>query len=509
MAAFLLSWNPEKFHWDSLRRDIDRIRRKGSLAGRWSCGNRTDLPKGSEFFLVRLGPALKGLVGRGVTASEPYEDKHWDRDKRRKKINALYVKVRFTDLSEAPVISWEELQQRPLSRFKWSNFASGMALPEVIVEELGRRWTASTESADSLRRSDRKRDREGRNRARAPVVYSDLTSMRSDPDAARAVFDLIFDEVTPECRRRWESFLADSIEYAANKYSDRWVVALEPSHVRTTVGMVRCLHVANAKDEVILLSRTNAPTSARWTGGQYEHAPGCEEALVARSAGPRLLGELREPHYLAIDACGTAHAGNHQRRQAHSPGVLRYLEQVLGRKLPNPSYEGKESNDAARATMDWVDGASFESHPYANELAEELSILRDAGLSPIEKEALIVARRGQGVFREKVLAVEPRCRVTGVDDSHFLIASHMKPWNESSNLERLSENNGLMLAPHVDYLFDKGLISFTDIGDILVSQHCAADVLAAWGISRTINVGPFEKMQRPFLAYHRAYCFKP
>jgi hypothetical protein len=49
--------------------------------------------------------------------------------------------------------------------------------------------------------------------------------------------------------------------------------------------------------------------------------------------------------------------------------VLRYLEQVLGRKLPNPSYEGKESNDAARATMDWVDGASFESHPYANELA--------------------------------------------------------------------------------------------------------------------------------------------
>jgi hypothetical protein len=508
MAAFLLSWNPEKYQWVSLRKDIVRARRRGFLTGRWSCGNRTDLPKGSEFFLLRLGPALKGLVGRGVTASEPYEDKHWDSEKRRQKIKALYVKVRFAELSEAPVISWDELQQRPLSRFKWSSFTSGVALPEVIVEELDRRWTASKESADSLRPKHGKPNHDGRNRARAPLVYSDSMSMRRDPEAARAVFDLIFDEVTPECRRRWESFLADSIEYAASKYSDRWVVVLEPSNVRATVGMVRCLHITNAKDEVVLVSRIDAPRGTRWSGGQYDYAPGCEEAMVARAAGPKLLSGFRAAHFLAIDACGAAHAGNHQRRQTHSPGVLRYLEQVLGRMLPNPSYEGKVSNHAARATMDWVEDASIESHPFANELAEELSILRDAGLSPTEKKALIVARRGQGLFRQKVLCAEPRCRVTRVDDPNYLIASHIKPWSESSNVERLSENNGLMSAPHVGYLFDKGLISFTDIGDILVSQDCPPEVLSAWGISRNINVGPFEIMQRPFLTYHRAYCFK-
>lgn len=167
MAAFLLSWNPEKYHWDSLRKDIVRVRRKGFLIGRWSCGNRTALPKGSEFFLLRLGPALKGLVGRGVTASEPYEDKHWDPEKRRQKIKALYVKVRFTDLSESPVTSWGELQRRPLSRFNWSSFTSGVALPEVIVEELERRWKASQENTDSLRPSDKKQNRDGRSRARA------------------------------------------------------------------------------------------------------------------------------------------------------------------------------------------------------------------------------------------------------------------------------------------------------------------------------------------------------
>src|ERR1700683_606080 len=142
MAAFLLSWNPEKYPWDTLRKDIARIRRKGFVTDRWFCGNRTDLPKGSEFFLIRLGPALKGLVGRGVTASAPFEDKHWEAEKRRKKIKALYVKVRFTDLNETPIIPWEELQQLPLSRFKWSSYASGVAIPELIVEELDRRWMA-------------------------------------------------------------------------------------------------------------------------------------------------------------------------------------------------------------------------------------------------------------------------------------------------------------------------------------------------------------------------------
>jgi len=142
MAAFLLSWNPAKYPWDDLRKNIERVRRKGFVSGRWSCGNRTDLPKGSEFFLIRLGPALKGIVGRGATASGPFEDKHWDPEKRRQKIKALYVKVRFTDLNETPIIPWEELQQLPLSRFKWSVYASGVALPEVIVEELDRRWMA-------------------------------------------------------------------------------------------------------------------------------------------------------------------------------------------------------------------------------------------------------------------------------------------------------------------------------------------------------------------------------
>jgi putative restriction endonuclease len=65
-----------------------------------------------------------------------------------------------------------------------------------------------------------------------------------------------------------------------------------------------------------------------------------------------------------------------------------------------------------------------------------------------------------------------------------------------------------LLAPHIDHLFDQGDISFTDFGDLLVSPKCPARVLVAWGISPTMNVGPFRLAQRPYLAHHRGYVLK-
>ncbi|MBB3103737.1 HNH endonuclease [Azomonas macrocytogenes] len=123
------------------------------------------------------------------------------------------------------------------------------------------------------------------------------------------------------------------------------------------------------------------------------------------------------------------------------------------------------------------------------------------------KEQLIRARCGQGLFRQKVLAIEPRCRLTGVDDQSFLIASHIRPWRDCENDERLDGNNGLMLAPHVDKLFDRGWISFEDSGDLLVAK-VAEPVLEAWGIKLSINVGTFTAKQVAYLAYHRKVVFR-
>lgn len=138
--------------------------------------------------------------------------------------------------------------------------------------------------------------------------------------------------------------------------------------------------------------------------------------------------------------------------------------------------------------------------------AEELEALAQANIPATEKERLIKARVGQGIFRTRVEQIEERCRLTGVDETTFLTASHIKPWRVCDNRERLDGNNGLFLAPHADKLFDRGWISFKSDGELLVA-YGAEEVIRAWGIDPKTNVGAFSSAQAKYLAYHRDHIF--
>ena len=137
---------------------------------------------------------------------------------------------------------------------------------------------------------------------------------------------------------------------------------------------------------------------------------------------------------------------------------------------------------------------------------EEKKIIND-NIPETEKEQLVKARRGQGTYRNRVREIEKECRITGISDLRFLIASHIKPWRDSNNQEKLDGNNGLLLSPHLDKLFDKGWISFSDNGDVLVSTEKIKAVMRSWGITAN-NVGTFNSKQRVYLKYHRNHIFK-
>lgn len=123
------------------------------------------------------------------------------------------------------------------------------------------------------------------------------------------------------------------------------------------------------------------------------------------------------------------------------------------------------------------------------------------------KEQLIRARRGQGVFRANVRLNEKLCRLTGVTDPRFLVASHIKPWRDCNDEEKLDGCNGLLLSPHVDRLFDRGLITFDDDGFILRSTKLPDEIWTAWGLGEINNVGAFSTRQAAYLAHHRTMLF--
>lgn len=123
------------------------------------------------------------------------------------------------------------------------------------------------------------------------------------------------------------------------------------------------------------------------------------------------------------------------------------------------------------------------------------------------KQQLVNSRRGQGQFKSNVLSNEKCCRLTGISDIRFLVASHIKPWSKSTDEEKLDGCNGFLLSPNADRLFDRGFISFTDDGSIMVSSRIEKDLCMQMGIQIDKNVGKFNRKQMEYLDYHRKNVF--
>ena len=108
--------------------------------------------------------------------------------------------------------------------------------------------------------------------------------------------------------------------------------------------------------------------------------------------------------------------------------------------------------------------AQWEEH----ELAK---VATDQQLPEIMRQAVVLARRCQGLFKQNVMKRETASPLTGVERIEHLRASHSKPGGDADNGKRL---DGLLLTPDADHLFDRGFVSFKDNGVVLVSQMASS-----------------------------------
>ncbi|MED2793175.1 HNH endonuclease [Bacillus wiedmannii] len=128
-------------------------------------------------------------------------------------------------------------------------------------------------------------------------------------------------------------------------------------------------------------------------------------------------------------------------------------------------------------------------------------------ITETEKEQIIKRRIGQSMFKKELLEIERKCGLCGITDEHFLLASHIKPWSQSNNQERLDVNNGLLLCPNHDSLFDKGYISFEDDGAILISDCLDEATKVFLNISDKMKIN-MNKRQKQYMEWHRNDIFK-
>ena len=136
----------------------------------------------------------------------------------------------------------------------------------------------------------------------------------------------------------------------------------------------------------------------------------------------------------------------------------------------------------------------------------ENNVQYDPKLNNTVKQQLINARIGQGNFRKELISMWGKCCASGCIYIDILRASHIKPWRDSTNEERLDKFNGLLLSPNFDALFDKGLISFKDDGKILISKALSNDVRNTLGILKDTKVA-LQPSHEKYMKWHREKIF--
>jgi putative restriction endonuclease len=121
-----------------------------------------------------------------------------------------------------------------------------------------------------------------------------------------------------------------------------------------------------------------------------------------------------------------------------------------------------------------------------------------------ETERLAKQRIGQDIFRASLEDYwSGRCPITGITDCALLRASHIKSWADcDTDEERLDVYNGFLLAAHLDAAFDAALMTFDEVGVILVSPRLSEKAAAL--LRRGADRIPIADGHNAYLQHHRA-----
>lgn len=202
---------------------------------------------------------------------------------------------------------------------------------------------------------------------------------------------------------------------------------------------------------------------------------------------------------------------------AGNGGVLAVPQPTMARRIglastdvPVPS--GMADIGIARGAMQLYEALrllhSLQTHPVSRLSARVEARL--AGIPETDRTREVRKRIGQDVFREALMDLwQGRCAVTGIPfPPQLLRASHAKPWAKATDSERLDPFNGLLLATHLDAMFDSGLIGFAEGGKMLFSPQLDSVARSHFNLSADLSLRSVAPGHVPYLNWHREFVLR-
>ena len=173
-------------------------------------------------------------------------------------------------------------------------------------------------------------------------------------------------------------------------------------------------------------------------------------------------------------------------------------------------YTSKKSQSDFRAGLNKF--LAFINSDYHKRIADSIiteikAVENDNTIKMTEKDSIVKSRIGQGIFRKGLIEYWHGCAISQCPLTWMLIASHIKPWRDADNQERLDPYNGLLLLPNDDKLFDLGYISFNSKGKIMYSRLLDKFDRETIGLTNNLQLVKLEEQHLKYLKYHNENCF--
>jgi 5-methylcytosine-specific restriction protein A len=139
MNSFLFAWNPKKWPWDDLAKDVKTCRKYGRLKETWNCAGHKLIQPGDRAFLVRVGADPKGIMGSGYITSLPFLAPHWkNEDKMAYRVN-IEFDILF-DTEHEDILTLDKLKFKTKTKQVWTPQSSGIVIKREVVGKLERMW---------------------------------------------------------------------------------------------------------------------------------------------------------------------------------------------------------------------------------------------------------------------------------------------------------------------------------------------------------------------------------
>lgn len=220
---------------------------------------------------------------------------------------------------------------------------------------------------------------------------------------------------------------------------------------------------------------------------------------------------------ILIDLCKIPVIDEHRMEYAgyykFDTDTLEYLDRPINREMLKTVYPNFNSFNQSKQIipLEYLDDIlelleNINSISWNNE-SNIIPKIENTHIEGADRTALIKIRVNQGIFRNKLLVKYSKCCLCGVSESSFLVASHIKPWEKSEAKEKLDVNNGLLLCPNHDKLFDGGWISFDNDGKILISGEMKTNDKIFMNIREDMKI-VLTKKNKSYMKYHREHIFR-